>query len=63
MRESESVGPSQQESVLIALKSVGDESFVEYRKGIKGQIYWDCLTAQGLEDELESSENSSEGGD
>lgn len=45
MRESESVGPEQQESVLIALKSIGDESFVEYRKGIKGQIYWDCLTA------------------
>ena len=62
MRESESVVP-EQESVLNALRSVGDESFVQYRKGIKGQIYWDCLTAQGLEDELESSEDSSEGED
>ena len=62
MRESESFVP-EQESVLNALRSVGDESFVQYRKGIKGQIYWDCLTAQGLEDELESSEDSSEGED
>ena len=62
MRESESFVP-EQESTLNALRSVGDESFVQYRNGIKGQIYWDCLTAQGLEDELESSEDSSEGED
>ena len=49
IRESE--GP-EQESMLNGLKSVADESFVQYRKGIKGQIYWDCLTAQGLDDEL-----------
>ena len=33
------------ESALRRLTEVAGESFVDYRKGIKGQIYWDCLTA------------------
>ena len=35
-------------------------SFAEYKKGVKGQIYWDCLVEEG-EEETGSTEEDGEG--